>query len=409
LSDQTKKIKALVDLVPLSWEPPPTPAGLSLLELGLLCVLSRQLTPPQAEKTLKALAAAYRDWNELRVSQVQEFRELLKTRSPAAQVALAHDVKEYLQEVFQKNHGFDLEPLREDPTEASKFFTGLVTLGPGPDHYLLLQALGGGVPISTGIVRVLDRTGVMKRTSSLRKAQANLEGALPETLRLTFGLKLGHVAGSWCDSKKPLCWDCALVQACPHGKKVEKDWKVQQKRLDQQRKRDEERRRKEEERAEKRRKVEEKKRLAIEAKEAQKREREEQRRQREDERRQRVVALERARVEAKKKREAELKVAAKQAAAKKAAAKKAAAKKAASKKSGAKKSASKKTSTRKSATKKAPARKAAPKSKTKSKSSKKAKTTKRPTTKKKAAKKSATKKPARTSSSKKKTKTSRRR
>ena len=266
MSEKSNKILGLMDLVSVAWEPPAVPPDTSLLELGLLCVLTRRLTGPQAEKTLRALRVAFPEWNELRVSQAQEFQAQVQTARADVQRQVAGDVKEYLQEVYQKRHGFDLEFMREDPAEAARFASQLDFLGSSAAHYLLLVASGGEVPVSNGIVRVLDRLGLMRRTSSIKKAQAALAPLVPAERRADFAVRYGRVVDAWCDAKRPICWECALVVGCPFGKKVEREWRAQQRRLEVQRRKDEERRQREEERERKRAEAEARRRARDEAK-----------------------------------------------------------------------------------------------------------------------------------------------
>lgn len=271
MSDKSQRIVELLARVPSPATPLPAPDGRSLLEIGFLSVLGWHLSESAAEKSLSALAAAYPDWNELRVTQVQEFQHLIQTKSPELQAQVARDVCDYLQEVYQKIHGFNLDSLRGDLTEAARFAAQLPFLGESIGHYILSLACPDGLPISPPIVRALDRLGLAKRTSSIKKAQAGFEGFVQPELRREFAVKLGLVVEKWCDAKKPLCWECPLVEACPFGKKVQREWKAQQRRLEIQRVRDEERARKEEERRRKRAASDVKRRLLARARENAKR------------------------------------------------------------------------------------------------------------------------------------------
>jgi endonuclease III len=267
VSDKSQRLADLLAKVPQPATPLPAADGRSLLEVGFLSVLNRRLSESAAEKTLSALAASYPDWNELRVSQVQEFQHLIQTKSTELALQIGRDCIEYLQEIFQKIHGFNLDVIKGDLAEAARFASSLPFLGAGAGHYLLFLACPGELPISPPIVRALDRLGLAKRTSSIKKAQAGIEGFVPETMRRDFAIRMGTVVEKWCDAKKPLCWQCPLVHACPFGKKVERDWKQTQRRLEIQRARDEERRRKDEERERKRAAAQEKRRLIAKAKE----------------------------------------------------------------------------------------------------------------------------------------------
>jgi adenine-specific DNA glycosylase len=225
-------------------------------------------------------------------------------------VAAARDVREYLQEVFQLSHGLSLEFLRDDPQATARFASSVSFIGLGRVHYLMWLAQNE-LPVSGGLVRVLDRLGLVARTASLKKAREALKPVIPASFEgsenpgLEFAVRLGEVASRWCDARKPLCHLCVLVEDCRHGKKVFRDWKLQQQRLEAQRAREAARlevlRKKELARAERDAARAQKKAAA-----------DEQKRQRERERLDKIAAKKReadakqkARVEAQKKREEE--------------------------------------------------------------------------------------------------------
>jgi len=266
LSDKSQRLADLLAKVPAPEVPFPSSEGKTLLEIGFLCVLQRRLSESAAEKTLAAFSGAFPDWNELRVSQVQEFQHLVQTRNPDLAVQVSRDAREYLQEIYQKIHGFNLDSLKGDIAEAARFAAQLPFLGTSIGHFLLHIACPDELPVSPAIVRTLDRMGFAKRTSSIKKAQAGIESFVPAGLRRDFAIKLGLVVEKWCDAKKPLCWSCPLVGSCPHGKKVEREHKQSQKRLEVQRVRDEERVKKDQEKERKRAAAEEKRMLILRAK-----------------------------------------------------------------------------------------------------------------------------------------------
>jgi endonuclease III len=274
VSDKSQRLADLLAKVPVPPTPLPAADGRTLLEVGFLSVLYRRLSESAADKTLTALVAAYPDWNELRVSQVQEFQHLIQTKSPELGLQVARDVREYLQEIYQKIHGFNLDGLKGDITEAARFAATLPFLGASIGHYILHLACPDELPISPPIVRALDRLGLAKRTTSIKKAQAGIEGFVPTAMRADFAIRMGLVVEKWCDAKKPLCWQCPLVTACPFGKKIERDWKQSQKRLELNRVRDEERQRKDAEKERRRAANEEKRRLVLKAKDEARRVRE---------------------------------------------------------------------------------------------------------------------------------------
>lgn len=388
---KVKVVSDLIQKVNLRWDPPKRLKDANLLEHGLLCVLSRELTESKAEATLKALRRDFDDWNVLRVSQVQEVAPSVQGKDDGQKRLVAAMIKQYLQEIFQQNHGFDLEFMREDMAEGAKMFIKCTYLGVPAAYYLLWIAGDEAMPITLDMVRVLDRLGVITRTTSLRKARTLIEPLVQKKGgELELASHLGEVLERWCDLRRPKCWLCPLADGCPHGKKVVKDWKAQQERIEAARLRSESRaeaqRQKEIQRAkrEEDRKARERGRLTKKLEREREREQrrlaaEAKKREKELNAKKRAEELARKKVEAKKKAELEKKAAAKKRAedAKKAAAKKKAdaAKAAAAKKKAdlAKKTAEKKAAAKKKAddAKKAAAkRKAAAKKKTSSKATK---------------------------------------
>ncbi len=388
---KVKVVSDLIQKVNLRWDPPKRLKDANLLEHGLLCVLSRELSESKAEATLKALRRDFDDWNVLRVSQVQEVAPSVQGKDDGQNRLVAAMIKQYLQEIFQQNHGFDLEFMREDMAEGAKMFIKCTYLGVPAAYYLLWIAGDEAMPITLDMVRVLDRLGVIPRTTSLRKARTLIEPLVQKKGgELELASHLGEVLERWCDLRRPKCWLCPLADGCPHGKKVVKDWKAQQERIEAARLRSESRaeaqRQKDAQRAkrEEDRKARERGRLTKKLEREREREQrrlaaEAKKREKELNAKKRAEELARKKVEAKKKAELEKKAAAKKRAedAKKAAAKKKAddAKKAAAKLKAeqARKAAAKKKATSK-ASKTSKSKAAAPKkASTASKASSKAK------------------------------------
>jgi hypothetical protein len=297
----------------MTWTPPQHVEGRSLLEQGLLCVLVRHLSEAQGTRAIDALRAAFPDWNELRVCQVQEFQHLIPSKDAGTRLDASYAIKDYLQEIYQRNHGFDIEHLKSDVFEAGKFIGQLTYLGASAGHWLVWRSSSGAVPTSPGMVRLLDRLGIIHRQASPKKIEPAFSAAVPPELRETFSLRFGRVIELWCDAKRPICWECPLVDSCAHGKRVLREYKASQKRLEQQKKRDEERRAMEAEKERRRLEAEARKRAAADAKraaiEAHKRKREQEKRAREEARRRAVEdkARQKAQREAEKRRFAEQK------------------------------------------------------------------------------------------------------
>lgn len=215
---------------------PETLPDVTLVQQGLYFALRRRLGAEQAKSALRKLTEAYPDWNELRVSQAQEINGVLQLGPKG--VAVAREVREYLQEVFQRSHGMTLEFLRDDPQSTQRFVSILPYIGMAMAHHLLYVAGNGELPVTPALVRVLDRLGLVSRTASIKKARTTIEPLVPDGASLEFAYKFGEIATRWCDARKPICHQCVLVDDCKFGKKAFRDWKVQQERLEQQRARE---------------------------------------------------------------------------------------------------------------------------------------------------------------------------
>jgi endonuclease III len=366
---KTETVGRLLEQIELGWSVPTPVEDATLLEQGVYAVLCRHLDEKRAAAALKHLKGSYEDWNEVRVAQAQEIVEVGKLGARGTQAA--RDVKTFLQEVFQQTHGLSLEFLKNDAQATTKFISAATFLGLGSAHYLMWLAQDGELPITAGLVRVLDRVGLVGRTTSTKKARSAIQPLVPASLpgklkggarpELEFLVRFGEVASRWCDARKPLCHLCVLVDDCKYGKKAYKDWKVQQERLEAQRAREAAReeaaRKKEEARLAREEERARKKALA----EAQKKQRELERRRKLDEKKKDAEAKKKARADAVRKREQDRKEAARQktqaakAAKKKVTtAKKKPVKKATKKKTSTSTKASRSKTTRKKTTRKAP-------------------------------------------------------
>jgi chemotaxis protein histidine kinase CheA len=298
LSAKSEAVAKMLAKIQPTWEPPTPLEGGTLVENALLCVLVRTLSAAQAEATIKALKQSAADWNELRICQPQELQPLIATKDAARSLRAARDVRDALQEIFQWSHGYELESLREDWVAAGKFVAYLPFLGHRISHQLTWLGLGQKqMPISSAMVRMIDRLAIGERIGSLKKSRPAVEALAGSMKQPDFVLRLGEVIDRWCHAQKPLCHQCPLVDDCVFGRKAFKEWKVQQVRLEQHRKKEEQRReilRQKEVEREQRLAEREKKHREAELAKA---DRERQRMQREEQRRKDVESKEKARLD----------------------------------------------------------------------------------------------------------------
>jgi endonuclease III len=281
VTKKSEHVVKLLDRIQPRWELPAHAKELDLLEHGLLVVLMRHMPRKEqkrAEEFVLSLKKSYADWNEMRVAQVQEIaaQMLGKGRRAAPDdveqwIPAARDLRDFLQEVFQKTHGLELEFLRQDLPAGSKLIQQMPHLGLAGGGFLLWIAGDKQLPVHSALVRVLDRLALVSRSALSKKARDSVAPLVPEGSELRFVQVLGEVADRWCDARRPICWECVLRDDCPFGKKVAHEHKIQMEKLAVQRKKEEARRaivekkladkrRREEERAAKKAAVEDAKR-----------------------------------------------------------------------------------------------------------------------------------------------------
>lgn len=249
MSKKPELVPKLLDRVEPRFRLPKPVKDASLLEQGMMIALVRHVPQNEAERILLEMRKAYSDWNELRVAQVQEIASLIATgerRGLREKVDSLFPVvragRDYLQEIFQKNHGFDLEFMRDDPAGAAKAFATMPYLGLAGTCYLMWLASGKQVPSHPALVRVVERLGLISKGASGKKGKEVLAGLVPPGRELDFVAVIGEVADRWCHPAKPICHECPLVDDCTFGKKAYQEWKVQQSRLEAQRVREDARR-----------------------------------------------------------------------------------------------------------------------------------------------------------------------
>jgi endonuclease III len=245
-SDQVQKL--LKKIAPRYRLPKPLEQG-TLLEQGLLVVLVRSMPQERAEAAIATLKKAYPDWNEMRVAQAQEIAAALLPKGRrenrdaiAAMLPAARAARDFIQEVFQKTHGLELEFLREDLAASGKLVQQMPLLGLAGGSYLLWLAGDRQMPVHGALVRVLDRLGLIARTASMKKARDVIDPLVTSGEELAFVTAFGEIADRWCDARKPLCHECVLVEECVFGKKAFVEWKQLQTRLEGQRVKEEARR-----------------------------------------------------------------------------------------------------------------------------------------------------------------------
>jgi endonuclease-3 len=191
-----------------------------VLEEVLYAILREATTTPQADDAYAKLKSAFFDWNEVRVSSVQEVADVLEPLPDSG--PKAKRVVEFLQEHFERTYSFVLEDLeKKGLKQAAK------QLARYKDHgvsdfvvaWVTQRSLGGhAIPLDEPTIRVLTRLGILEgEIEDLEAARGTLEHFIPKAKGGEFtDLTIQH-AVSICTPTSPDCPACPLKADCPTG------------------------------------------------------------------------------------------------------------------------------------------------------------------------------------------------
>jgi len=173
-------------------------------------------TREQANQALARFSDQFLNWNEVRVSSVQEIVETLAGIPQPEEKA--RRIRRFLRQLFSRTYGFNLDPLTKKPLkEALKvlraydaFQSDFVTAT------VIQQALGGhAIPIDETVARVLHRLGLEE--TDIPSLRAAVERAVPKNRGVEFRALLEELAHDVCLPGKPNCPHCDLRRTCDYA------------------------------------------------------------------------------------------------------------------------------------------------------------------------------------------------
>jgi len=200
--------------------PPELDAPRPVLDEVIYAIVRESMTPVQADAAYAQLKEAFFDWNELRVSSIQEAADVMVGLPESG--AKAKRIVEFLQEHFERTYSFVLEELeKKGLKQAAK------QLARYKDHgvtdfvvaWVTQRSLGGhAIPLDDATIRVLQRLAVLEdEIEDLEAARGTLEHYIPKAKGSEFTDLMAQLAGTICLPEVPLCPSCPLRQDCPTG------------------------------------------------------------------------------------------------------------------------------------------------------------------------------------------------
>ena len=173
-------------------------------------------TRENANQALSRFKDEFFDWNEVRVSSVEEIRESLAGIPDPLE--RGRRIRKFLRQLFNRTYGFNLDALAKKPLkEALKV---LQTYEAFSSDYVtatvVQQALGGhAIPIDKDTLRALGRLGIAEE--SVPELRAVLERAVPKNRGAEFLDLIEDLANDTCVEGEPDCPHCELRKLCPYA------------------------------------------------------------------------------------------------------------------------------------------------------------------------------------------------
>ena len=214
-----------------------------LLEELLFAICREGSTTADADAAYGRLKKTFVDWNEIRVSTVQEVADALRPLPQAG--PRAGWIIGVLHAVFEMNYSYDLgdmekKGLKQAAKQVSRYFNakdldekGLKQAAKQISRFkqvndfavawVVQRSLGGhAIPLDGPTVRVLQRLGVVEEVDpdDLESLRGGIEHVIPKARGPEFTELLSIHAKELCTEKDPLCAKCPLLPDCPTGQEL---------------------------------------------------------------------------------------------------------------------------------------------------------------------------------------------
>ena len=194
-----------------------------VLEELVYAILREGTTRADADRAYDAIRKTFIDWNEVRVSTVQEVADALRPIPQAGNRAMR--IIGLLQKVFEERYSFTLEDLdkkglKQAAKQLSRYKEDVTDFTVA---WVLQRTLGGhAIPLDEPTLRVLRRLGVVEEgeADGLEAVRASIEHVIPKARGPEFTELMSLHAKELCVEGTPNCPACPLKSDCPTGQEV---------------------------------------------------------------------------------------------------------------------------------------------------------------------------------------------
>ncbi len=199
------------------------PSGRSVLEELIYAACREGATHADADRAYASLRKAFIDWNEVRVSTVQEVADALRPLPQPG--SRAKRIVALLQAIFEERYSYDLSDVLKkglkDTARKLRFYKEGVN--DFAVAWVIQRTLGGhSIPLDAPTLRVLQRLGVVEpgEPDSLEAVRGSIEHVIPKARGAEFTELMSLHAKEICIDGTPRCGICPLKGECPTAPEV---------------------------------------------------------------------------------------------------------------------------------------------------------------------------------------------
>jgi endonuclease-3 len=188
-------------------------------------ILSQNTSDRNSGLAFRHLLASFHSWDEVANASPDQISEVIKAGGLGK--IKAGYIKQALEEIRQRQGGYELEFLRKLPVgEARDWLRQLPGVGMKTASVVLLFSLGmPALPVDTHVFRVAKRLGLIDSKVSVDKAHRLLEALVRPEDMYQFHILLIEHGRKICKAQRPRCRECVLGSLCPSYEKfVRKQW-----------------------------------------------------------------------------------------------------------------------------------------------------------------------------------------
>jgi endonuclease-3 len=199
-SNRASLINKTFKVLKQHYEPFSPPAERTVLEHLLYACCLENATPEGADEAFARLQQAFFDWNEIRVTSITELAETMSSLPDAAEAATR--LKRSLQHIFEARYSYDIEVLKKQNIgKAAKELAAVRGVTPFAVAYVTQHGLGGhSIPVSRGIIGVLQVLGVISEAEAKKQRVPGLERAIPKSKGIEFASLLHQLGAEFYSS-----------------------------------------------------------------------------------------------------------------------------------------------------------------------------------------------------------------